>query len=41
VNPDGVVALLAEIVRGAPNLAGASCVGQYQLFDESPGRGPK
>jgi hypothetical protein len=40
-DPDGVVALIAEIVRGAPNLAGASCVGQHELYDESPGSGPE
>jgi hypothetical protein len=35
------VALLAEIVRGAPSLPGAACMGQHELYDESPGSGPK
>jgi hypothetical protein len=41
VNPDGVIALLAEIVRGTPSLPGAACVDQYQLYDELPGSGPE
>ena len=41
MNPDGVVALLAEIIRGTPSLPGAACVDQYQLYDELPGRGPE
>ena len=38
---DGVVALLAEIVRGAPSLPGAACVDQHELYDELPGSGPE
>jgi hypothetical protein len=41
VNPDGVVALLAEIVRGTPSLPGAACMDQYQLYDDLPGSGPE
>jgi hypothetical protein len=41
VNPDGVVALLAEIVRGAPSLPGAACMDQHELYDELPGCGPE
>ncbi|MGH3934145.1 MAG: hypothetical protein ACRDS1_04060 [Pseudonocardiaceae bacterium] len=39
VDPDGVVLLVAEIVRGAPNLPGAACRGRFELFDEAVGRG--
>ncbi len=39
MDPDGVVALLAEIVRGALSLPEAACVDQYRLYDEIRGRG--
>jgi hypothetical protein len=38
VDRNGVVDLVAAIVRGAPSLPEAACVGQYQLFDDVPGR---
>jgi hypothetical protein len=41
LNPDGEVALLAEIVRDLPSLPGAACVDQYRLYDELPWRGPE
>ncbi|MGH3936451.1 MAG: hypothetical protein ACRDS1_15980 [Pseudonocardiaceae bacterium] len=39
MDADGVVRLVAEIVRSVPNLPGAACVGRYDLFDEPVGRG--
>lgn len=39
MNPDGVVALLAEILTDRPHLTGASCIGKHALFDPVLGNG--
>jgi hypothetical protein len=39
MDPDGMVALVAAIVRGAPSWPRAARIGHHQLFDEIPVRG--
>jgi hypothetical protein len=36
---DGVVDLLADILRGVPRLAGAACVGRWPGLFDPPGQG--
>lgn len=39
MNPDGVVALLAEILTDLPRLPNAACVGRHALYDPVTGNG--